>query len=77
MLYRFDKKLRLLLFNDIEKVEVAIRSAIVNIGTSMIGDPFWMTDGAIFSDSSRFARTLSLIDGELRIIGDRLIDPKE
>ena len=35
MLYRFDKKLRLLLFNEIEKVEVAIRSAIVNIGTSM------------------------------------------
>ena len=66
MLYRFDKKLRLLLFNEIEKVEVAIRSAIVNIGTSMIGDPFWMTDGANFSDSSRFARTLSLIDGELR-----------
>lgn len=28
MLYRFDKKLRLLLFNEIEKVEVAIRSVI-------------------------------------------------
>ena len=44
MLYRFDKKLRLLLFNEIEKIEVAIRSAIVNIATSMIGDPFWMTN---------------------------------
>ena len=66
MLYRFDKKLRLLLFNEIEKVEVAIRSAIVNIATSMIGDPFWMTDGGNFADSNRFARTMSLIDSELR-----------
>ena len=32
MLYRFDKKLRLLIFNEIEKIEVAVRSAIVNIG---------------------------------------------
>ena len=30
MLYRFDKKLRLLIFNEIEKIEIAIRSAIVN-----------------------------------------------
>ena len=45
MLYRFDKKLRLLIFNEIEKIEVAVRSAIVNIGSDMTGDPFWMTDG--------------------------------
>ncbi len=30
MLYRFDKKLRLLLFNEIEKIEVAVRCAIVS-----------------------------------------------
>ena len=35
MLYRFDKKLRLLIFNEIEKIEVAVRSAIVNIGSAM------------------------------------------
>ena len=32
MLYRFDKKLRLLLFNEIEKIEVAVRCAVVNFG---------------------------------------------
>ena len=42
MLYRFDKKLRLLIFNEIEKIEVAVRSAIVNIGCDMTGNPFWM-----------------------------------
>ena len=31
MLYRFDKKLRLLIFNEIEKIEVAVRSAIVTL----------------------------------------------
>lgn len=44
MLYRFDKKLRLLLFNEIEKIEVALRSAIVNAGSEMTGDPF-LDDG--------------------------------
>lgn len=29
MLYRFDKKLRLLLFNEIEKIEIAVRCAVV------------------------------------------------
>ena len=38
MLYRFDKKLRLLIFNEIEKIEVAVRSAIVNIGSAMTGE---------------------------------------
>ena len=66
MLYRFDKKLRLLLFNEIEKIEVAIRSSIVEIGTSMTGDVFWMTNSVNFSDSSRFSKTISLIDGEMR-----------
>ena len=40
MLYRFDKKLRVLIFNEIEKIEVAVRSAIVNVGCEITGDPF-------------------------------------
>ena len=65
MLYRFDKKLRLLIFNEIEKIEVAVRSAIVNIGSEMTGDPFWMTDGSNFIDVTKFRRTMVLIDAEL------------
>ena len=30
MLYRFDKKLRLFMFNEIEKIEIAVRTAIVD-----------------------------------------------
>ena len=60
MLYRFDKKLRLLIFNEIEKIEVAVRSAIVNIGCEMTGNPFWITD-----NQNKFLHTLDLIDAEM------------
>ena len=62
MLYRFDKKLRMLLFNEIEKIEVAIRSLIVNIGCSMSKDPFWITDFNNFANKTRFDKTVHLID---------------
>ena len=65
MLYRFDKKLRLLLFNEIEKIEVAVRCVVVNFGTEMTGNPFWMTDGNNFSNPSKFNRSIRLIEDEL------------
>ena len=66
MLYRFDKKLRLLIFNEIEKIEIAVRSTIVNIGTEMTGNHFWMTDSNNFIDEKKFQHTIDLIDAELR-----------
>ncbi|MBQ0128657.1 MAG: Abi family protein [bacterium] len=63
-LYRFDKKFRLLIFNEIEKIEIAVRSAIVSTGCELTGNPFWMTDGANFTDQTKFAHTMSLIDTE-------------
>ena len=66
MLYRFDKKLRLLIFNEIEKIEVAVRSAIVNIGSRVIGNPFWMTDKSNFINPEKFQHTMDLIDAELQ-----------
>lgn len=64
-LYRFDKKLRLFIFNEIEKIEVAVRSAIVNTGSEMTDNPFWMTDNANFSDRNKFTHTMALIDAEV------------
>lgn len=43
MLYRFDKKLRLLLFNEIEKIEIAVREAVMNMTAERIGDNYWLT----------------------------------
>lgn len=58
-LYRFDKKLRVLLFNEIEKIKVAFRAAIVNTVTDMTGDIFWMTNPTYVN-----AGTLTLIQRE-------------
>ncbi|GHV29416.1 hypothetical protein FACS1894177_00250 [Bacteroidia bacterium] len=38
-----------LLFNEIEKIEVAIRSTMNNWITDALDDVFWMTDAANFS----------------------------
>ena len=64
-LYRFDKKLRLFIFNEIEKIEVAVRSAIVNTGSELTGNPFWMTDEVNFTNHSKFVHTMTLIDAEI------------
>lgn len=65
MLYRFDKKLRFLLFNEIEKIEVAVRSAIVKHGCEVTNDPFWMTTPCNFSNPVKYNKTIRLIEDEL------------
>lgn len=63
-LYKFDKKLRQFLFNEIEKIEIAVRSAIANIATQMLGNKFWLTERTSYANSSLFSKTMSLIDTE-------------
>lgn len=64
-MYRFDRQLRLLMFSQLEKIEVAIRSAIVNIACRETDNPFWMTEKTYFYDDEQFSKTLQLIDKEL------------
>ncbi|MDO4932913.1 MAG: Abi family protein [Prevotellaceae bacterium] len=66
MLYRFDKKLRILLFNEIEKIEIAVRNAIVNVGCEITGDPFWMTNANNFLNPTKYSKTIHLIEEELK-----------
>ena len=40
-LYEFDRELRQLVFNHIERIEVAVRSAIVNIACAETNDVFF------------------------------------
>lgn len=65
-LYRFDRKLRRILFNEIEKIEVAIRSCMTNHASLKLGDIFWLTNGKCFNDQNKFNATLSVIDKELQ-----------
>ena len=57
MLYRFDKKLRMFLLNEIEKVEIAIREAVMNITAEMTGDDFWLTNEVHFANLRTFNDT--------------------
>ncbi|MBR5350065.1 MAG: Abi family protein [Prevotella sp.] len=66
ILYRFDKKLRLLIFNEIEKIEVAVRSAIVNSGCEITGNPFWILDKQNFINLTKHRQMIRLIDEEFR-----------
>lgn len=63
-MYRFDRKLRLLLFNEIEKIEIAIRSAIINITAQELNNPFWMTTPESYFAADKYATALQLINNE-------------
>ncbi|GHT11479.1 CAAX amino protease [Bacteroidia bacterium] len=64
-MYRFDRELRVLLFNEIEKIEVSIRSAMNNWVSDALNDVFWMTDARHFSNPIVFNKSLALIEAEL------------
>lgn len=63
-IYRFDRQLRLLIFNQIEKIEIAVRSAIVNIMSKETGDPFWITNPIYFADPFSFNLSIQKISNE-------------
>lgn len=54
MLYCFDKKLRLFLFNEIEKIEIAVREAVKNMTAEQTGDIYWLTNSMHFRDQKHF-----------------------
>ncbi|GHT52525.1 CAAX amino protease [Bacteroidia bacterium] len=64
-MYRFDRKLRILLFNEIEKIEVAIRSAMNNWGSHELNDVFWMTNANNFHNPAIFSKASTLIQAEM------------
>lgn len=63
-LYRFDKKLRMLIFNEIEKIEIAVREAIMNMTAESSGDIYWLTNPRHFRDHIVFSNSLALLDRE-------------
>jgi abortive infection bacteriophage resistance protein len=65
-IYLFDKKLRTLIFNELEKIEIAVRSTIVNVASESLDDSFWMTNVDNFIDKNKFQKTVALIDAEFR-----------
>lgn len=65
-MYRFDRKFRLLLFNEIEKIEIAVRSCMVNMVSETLDDIFWMTNPIYFNDINKFQFVQELVGNEIR-----------
>jgi len=64
-MYLFDRKIRRLLFNEIEKIEVAIRSAMCNWISNELNDVFWMTENRHFNNPALFTKRVDVIQSEL------------
>lgn len=63
-LYCFDRELRSLLFNVIEKLEISLRTKLI-YHLSHEFDPWWFQNFEIFSDSRALVKTLSGLEEEI------------
>jgi abortive infection bacteriophage resistance protein len=64
-LYLFDRELRLLIFDAIERTEVSFRTQLVN-QFSITYHAHWFEDAALFSISKNHADDLQILDKELK-----------
>ncbi|RFM34561.1 Abi family protein [Chitinophaga silvisoli] len=63
-LYNFDRELRLLLLDAIERIEVSFRAIMINMMCPIYGSN-WFTDKMIFFDEGRLNGVVETIDREL------------
>jgi abortive infection bacteriophage resistance protein len=63
-LYCFDRELRLLVLNQIEKIEVAVR-AIITYECSHSWDSFWLSNNTNFKNDNTYQKNIKKIEAEL------------
>ena len=63
-LYRFDSELRVLVFDAIEKIEIALRTQII-YQLAMSYGSHWQTDPNLYRDTARFTKHLGSLQGEI------------
>lgn len=73
-IYNFDHELRILIFEEIAKIEVAIKSAMANIMAKESGNIFWTTDAEMFANIECYKKTISIIDNEMRHTKEEFIE---
>lgn len=69
-LYVFDRALRLLVMDALERVEVAVRAGLTDHMSTTTGDPHWYMNPSHFRDRGKHARLLRIVretcEGQLR-----------
>lgn len=63
-LYKFDRKLRLVVFDAIEKIEIALRTQIIYHFAIRHGS-HWQLDPSLFRDTARFSTHLATLQKEV------------
>jgi len=63
-LYRFDQKLRILIFDAIEKIEISLRTQIIYHYALQYGS-HWQTNPSLYRDTARFAKHLESLNREI------------
>ncbi|MDG1276996.1 MAG: Abi family protein [Algoriphagus sp.] len=63
-LYCFDRELRLLIFDTIEKLEISLRTKLI-YHLSHEFDPWWFQDFTLFTDNLALVKTLSSLEEEI------------
>ena len=62
--YIFDRKLRLLVFDTIEKIEVALRTQII-YQYAMVHGSHWYENNTLYRDANRLMKDLATVDKEI------------
>lgn len=63
-LYNFDSKLRILVFDAIQKIEISLRSKMIH-QFSLEHGAFWFFDESCFTDKHRFVDSMNVLEKEL------------
>ncbi len=71
-LYNFDRELRLLIFDSIEKIEISLRTKLI-YHLSHEFDPWWFQNTNLFTDSRELIKTLASIGAEIERSKDTFI----
>lgn len=71
-LYNFDRELRILIFDAIEKIEISLRTKLI-YHLSHEFDPWWFQDSTLFENTSELIKTLASIDEEIERSKDAFI----
>lgn len=71
-LYCFDRELRHLVMNEIEKIEVAVRAKMIHILADTRG-AFWHIDNSLFSDVTQLSRAITKLDSEYKRSDEQFI----
>lgn len=71
-LYNFDRELRILLFDVIEKIEISLRTKLIYHLSHEFG-PWWFQNTSIFQDTQALIKTLSTLQEEIERSKDTFI----